>query len=203
MGLSQTKFADKLSIHKITLLKYEKGEQAPSIEVVDRILFTTKCDPGWLLTGKEPEAPVSISDGPYFRAPVEGEAGAGPAVINQIEEIKDEAVLSVGIKRRYGPGEYIAVWVRGDSMAPTLPHGAMVAVRKDHYELASLKWEHVYLVNVPAEGGPVLKKVVAAPKQGSITLHSINTIYPPVTYNLKTDHIQIIGRVVGVVWAPL
>jgi len=181
----------------------EKGGSKPNHETLLKIIEVTKCDPGWLLTGKEPEVPVSISDGPYFRAPVEGEAGAGPAVINQIEEIKDEAVLSVGIKRRYGPGEYIAVWVRGDSMAPTLPHGAMVAVRKDHYELASLKWEHVYLVNVPAEGGPVLKKVMAAPKQGSITLHSINTIYPPVTYNLKTDHIQIIGRVVGAVWAPL
>jgi len=167
------------------------------------LVIALQCDPTWLLTGQEVQSSVSIDDGPYFRAPVAGEAGAGPAVENHIAEIKDEAVLSVGIKRRYGAGDYVAVWVRGDSMAPLLPHGAMVAVRKDHLALGSLKWEHVYLVNVPQEGGPVLKKVSCDPKQGFITLHSVNPAYPPVTYNLKTDDVKIIGRAVGVIWAPL
>jgi len=31
----------------------------------------------------------------------------------------------------------------------------------------------------------------------------LNPKYPPVTYNLKADHISILGRVVGIIWAPL
>jgi transcriptional regulator with XRE-family HTH domain len=200
---SQNKFAKLIGASANTISNWATGKTSPRLDMFLKICEITGRDPTWLLTGKEPLPTVSIDDGPYFRAPVAGQAGAGTPIINPIEERTDTAVLSNAIRDVYGAGEYITVWVRGDSMAPLIPPGSLVAVRKEHIGPAALNWNHVYLVNIPNEEGGVLKKVTAEPEAGTLTLHSINSAaYPPETYSVKHDRVTVIGRVVGIVWAP-
>jgi transcriptional regulator with XRE-family HTH domain len=65
IGYSQRRIAELLNIAFQTQNKYEKGHRTPNAKYLQRFIAITRCDPGWLLTGKASEDPtLRISEAP-------------------------------------------------------------------------------------------------------------------------------------------
>jgi transcriptional regulator with XRE-family HTH domain len=54
--ITQNKLAKMLGIAVSTLNKYEKGHRTPDARLLAEIANTVRCDPGWLLSGRESSA---------------------------------------------------------------------------------------------------------------------------------------------------
>lgn len=61
-GLTQTEVADAIGARHHVVWRYENEESRPRAERLHKIARLLRCDPNWLLTGREPDAPGD-SDG--------------------------------------------------------------------------------------------------------------------------------------------
>ncbi len=61
-GLSQEAFAKTLSVHKITVARWEKGETRPDADALQKICEVFGINPTWLILG---EGSVKQSEGVY------------------------------------------------------------------------------------------------------------------------------------------
>ena len=52
-GLNQDEFAKLLGLTPNTVSRYEQGHRLPDSNFLTHLVEKFKCDPGWLLTGKE------------------------------------------------------------------------------------------------------------------------------------------------------
>ena len=86
-------------------------------------------------------------------------------------------------------------------MEPLIRSKSLILCRAEHIPVEKAKWRHIYCVNLPGEGGAVLKKIRYDKKSGQALLFSINLAEEPVVVRRADAH--IIGRAVGVVWQGL
>jgi len=88
-GLSQEAFAKNISVHKITVARWERGETSPDSDALQRICEVFKINPTWLILGEGPmrrsEPIYTIKEG---RAPY-ALATPGEKVFQDLGEIID------------------------------------------------------------------------------------------------------------------
>jgi len=198
-GYSQKKFADMLGIHPITLLKYEKNQIEAGTSVLLKAVSVTKCDPGWLLTGKEPEArEVSITGSKtddYAMIPFSHEVAAGTA---REAEIEEEPVI---VHRRLLARHHVssdkcrAYRVRGRSMEPKLQDGDIIVCAMLQSGLENLDSKGLYCVHSPE--GVTVKKVHYDSAHKSLILAPLNPEFPLETIRL-TEAPVLLGKVIGI-----
>ena len=86
-------------------------------------------------------------------------------------------------------GEYLALRVKGDSMAPKISEGDVAIIRQQ----PTVENGQIAAVRV-ADDTATLKKFYQNGSQ--VTLVPLNPDYPTQIYDLRETHIDIIGRLV-------
>lgn len=176
-NLTQAELAEKLNVAKQTVFKYETGivTNIPSdkIELMSQIFGVTPAElMGWKQT-------------PATLVPVVGDIKGGYP-IEIVEEILDYEEISEDMASK---GEYIALRVKGDSMAPKISEGDVAII---HWQ-PTIENGQIAAVRINGETA-TLKKFYQNGSQ--VTLVSLNPSYPPMVYDLREDDVEILGRLV-------
>ena len=173
-----------------TLYRWQKREQRPSLETLERLLP--------LLTSFAPQVPVIQrigSNAPQEECsgdclqpvPVLLQVGAG----NPVDDIWQAPVnRQIPVLPRYYRADLRAFEVTGDSMEPTIKRGAIVGVVP--YD-GVLQEGGIYLCRVPAFG--LVVKRVQPNGAGGVTLISENPAYSPATISAAEYDQIIVGKV--------
>ena len=175
--MPQVELAEKVSISKQTLYKYENDiiTNIPSdkIEAIASVLNVT---PAYLMGWDENSSLQNNSskNNKYIKIPVLGTVRAGYPT-EAVENIIDYEEISESMARQ---GEYFALQVKGDSMLPKFSEGDVVIVKKqedvDNGDIA------IMLVN----GDEATIKKVQKFENG-INLIPSNPVYDVITYTKK------------------
>ena len=182
--MTQTELGDRLAVHKGTVSRWENGKiDNISLATVERLADVLAVNIAWL-SGKN--APmVAESKKPRNLVPVYGVIRAG-IPIEAIQEILDYEEISEAMAR---DGEYLALRVKGDSMAPKISEGDVVIIRRQPTV------ENGQIAAVMVNGcDAALKKFYRSGDQ--VTLVSLNPDYAPMVYDLKETPVEILGRLV-------
>lgn len=212
--------AAEAHVEQASVSRYLRNEKGLSLESVGKLLdaigarlvFPDEQSPSREVCWVNPEV-VAAGDGlpapdkeDYYAVPLVEEAGAGPGIIPQGQQLSWFLVWKHQESIRYR-SDLIAVRIaRGsDSMVPTLAPGDIVLV--DRQDKNADRPGRIMLVMDPDGAGKV-KRVhaqhVPEEKDYRLTYYSDNAAaYPPEVYSLKRDfegdwHRAIVGRVI---WA--
>jgi len=206
--LSQGEFASRISVHKQTVLRWEKGETKPDSDALRKICETFNINPSWLLFGegpmyrgekvvetpaKPPEIPEETLDAEeYVFVPLlESYVTAGPDG-GLIFEPKDFYPFKKSwIIRKFGrsPEHWkalILLPVRGDSMIPTIYPGEVVLVDTWEAERIEPKSGKIYLIRQP-DSGLSIKRLVLKEKGGKLILVCLSDNPNYETFELEID----------------
>lgn len=196
-GFTQKEVAEKLGIIRQTYAAYENNISEPDINTINTLATIFGVSKDYLL-GNNGENPVPISQSNYevlkniksqavIKIPLLGYIRAGaPTEAIEIKEYIDV------ISPVYLHGDYFALTVKGDSMAPRFIEGDIVIVKKqpdvESGEIA------VVIVN---GFDATLKKVTK--HENGISLIPFNHVYEPMFYSKKDIEelpVEILGKVV-------
>lgn len=189
-------FADLVGISKNTLAHYERGERTPDADVLLRYRDHCHVDMNWLVSGDTSGAVVPPAGEVFTYLPfyeeVEAAAGHGATVV------ADAAHSVMGFARDLlreagaSPHHCTVIRARGDSMAPTLPEGALLVVDRSQQEIVANG--SIMVVGVEND---LLVKRIRRRLDGMIELISDNPAYPPETIGRDTiEQLRVVGRVV-------
>jgi phage repressor protein C with HTH and peptisase S24 domain len=195
--LTQQVFAKSIGISKSSLIRYEKEDRLPDAEIIARVCEGYKADLTWLITGKgdpfvpEPQEEECIQIPKYDIG-----VSAGPGAF--VDAAGEPELISVDLQwlrqeLHVCPSEVSMIYVRGDSMQPTIMDGDMLLV-SSHVEQIR---DGIYVSRY--DGLLQVKRLQRQPK-GVIRVTSDNPAYDPFSVNLQdegTDFV-IVGRVVWV-----
>lgn len=217
--LSQDDLAAALGIARATISHIESGTRTPSKKLLLSLSDTYGLNADWLLNGHgEMLRPAGPGFGPEelrIEPPKPGQplAGdltiggtafalvrrfdlalsAGNGLVPATDHAMDRVAFPVEWLRRLGVvGDLAAlVSVQGDSMAPTIPDGAMVLIDARETTVTATG---VYAFTL--DGEAFVKRLVAAPHGKTVTLISDNPAFPPRTVSgSQLAHMRIAGRV--------
>ena len=187
--LTQEELGKIIGVQKSAIRKYEKGE----VQNLKRTTIKTMADyfgvsPSYLLGWDDAPTNTPIKKDKHNNVPVLGRVAAG-IPIDAIEEIIDyEQITDV----MASSGEYFALKVIGDSMAPKFTEGDVVIVRKqedvDNGDIA------IMLIN---GNEATIKRVQKY--DGGIHLIPTNQAYPILTFSNKEIEelpVRCLGKVV-------
>lgn len=183
---------------------YINGKSLPGAEMIYKLLLIG-CDVQWLFDGTEVK---SNNDNLNFTETIIDylptasksiimtnlEAAAGGGCINP-EEITNEGVISVPNHLIKHNGTYLAVRIKGNSMAPTLLDSGYAVIRLiNQNDWYSIKDDYVYVISA-TDGNTYLKRIKDRLKQGFLVLMSDNPdkIVNP-NFNLKLNEITSIWQ---------
>lgn len=177
LNMPQVELAEKVSISKQTLYKYENDiiTNIPS-DKIESIAFVLNVTPAYLMGWDENSSLQNNSskNNKYIKIPVLGTVRAGYPT-EAVENIIDYEEISESMARQ---GEYFALQVKGDSMLPKFSEGDVVIVKKqedvDNGDIA------IMLVN----GDEATIKKVQKFENG-INLIPSNPVYDVITYTKK------------------
>lgn len=182
--MTQTELGDRLAVHKGTVSRWENGKiDNISLATVERLADVLAVNVAWL-SGKD--VPMVAEPKKHKNlVPVYGVIRAG-IPIEAIQEILDYEEISEAMAR---DGEYLALRVKGDSMAPKISEGDVAIIRQQ----PTVENGQIAAVRV-ADDTATLKKFYQNGSQ--VTLVPLNPDYPTQIYDLRETHIDIIGRLV-------
>lgn len=204
--LTVRKFAERLSMSPTTVQEYLKGRTPPADFIV-RVCDQFDVDSWWLLTGRNIEAPSSVTASNrkqiskipaiqeslstydkelYNEVGVYALAGAGPAR----ELVEHDPIEMIVIPKSFWKPSIAAIKVRGRSMEPLILDGAYLGIdREDKWIISG----EIYAVWIPYEGA-VIKRLYIDPER--ITLRSDNKDFPEFSILVKEASAEmILGRV--------
>ncbi|MDH5511393.1 MAG: helix-turn-helix domain-containing protein [Nitrospinota bacterium] len=199
-GYNKKNFAKALGTRPSTVTDMESGKNNPSYETLLKIIEVTKCDPGWLLTGKEPVSrEVSITGAKtddYAMIPFEHETAAGASRDAQIEE--EPVIVHRRLLARHHVSSHNcrAYRVRGQSMEPKLQDGDIVVCSMLQAGLDHLDKKGLYCVHSPE--GITVKKVHYDSGGKALILVPLNPEYPLETIRLSETFPVLLGKVIGI-----
>ncbi|MDA2916992.1 LexA family transcriptional regulator [Nitrospinae bacterium AH_259_B05_G02_I21] len=218
-GLTQKKFADRLSIDRSHLSHVERGEKRPSGLLLLAIQSVFGATEDWLVRGRgpmlrKPQPRFAEERAPYGARPVElkvvsrrelenlerwdvfaaiplvrDEAAAGTPRAVSDEDIEGFCLVNQGWAKR--PEDYICVRVKGDSMEPVLPGGSIVAVHLKSRDPARLIGK---IVAARHGGGVTVKELRRSDDRQSWFLLPYNKEYAPLVVSPEEES-PIIGKV--------
>ncbi len=178
-NMSQQKLADLLGLGQSTVAMWEKGKNTPEYESLLNIasLFNVSID--YLAGQKSAKASHRIPVLGYVRAGIPTEA---------VEEILDYEDVTIPESEA---GNYFALRIKGDSMAPRMMEGDTVIVKKQS-DCSSGD----ICVALVGSGDATVKKVIK--KDKGIILMPLNSCYDPLVFTsdeIETFPVTIIGKV--------
>jgi len=182
--LSLLDLGQRLGVHKSTVSRWERGVvDNISLATISKLADVLQVNSAWL-AGKD--APMILPDKNDRKfVPVYGRIRGG-IPIEAIQEILDYEEITEEMARN---GDYIALRVTGDSMAPRIAEGDVVIIRcqptVENGEIAAV------MVN---GSDATLKKFYRSGDQ--VTLVSLNPNYTPLVYDLSETPVSILGRLV-------
>jgi len=176
-----------------TLTRYAGGGDA-SAAAVDALALASGVPIAWVFRGE------AVGQGPHLggtefallpRYSVSASAGSGLQAIDEGEverlAFRREWLLEMGLD----PRQAGLVTAKGDSMAPTIPDGALMLLDQRNGE--PLRSGYIYVVVLH---GDVLVKRVMRNVDGTVDLISDNPVYPVQKINqVDLDGLHIAGRV--------
>ena len=224
LGLSQRALASATGVSRSYLGDIESGRSGPSREFLAVLSEKLGLNPAWVLSGQEPMAfdrsgafsgRKTIVESPDKTRPGHGElriqgqdyawvrrmglsVSAGSGLEELEPEDEDGLLLPTAWFGRRGinPDVCVIVSVRGDSMAPTIPDGALVLV-----DCATKTADISGVYAVALDGQAYVKRLIPSrdgPAKAStaIFMASDNTIYPPVPLvGDRMNALRVVGRV--------
>jgi len=137
-------------------------------------------------------------DDAYVLLPLYGvQGGAGDGAMVDSEEVEDLLAFKrewITRELRSSPDDLSLIYVRGESMVPTLNPGDVILVERNHRATVS---DGIYVIRM---GEALLVKRLQFLPEGALMVTSDNPAYQPFRVSLKEqgDEFSIIGRVV---WA--
>ncbi len=215
LGLSQTEFGEPVGVTQSTIAAYETGQRRPPLPVLLALEHCLRVDHEWVLTGAGeplrragPTRPVittspeelkslHLLEGedqyyavPYLRDPAA--AGAGLIMEDQVEGY---CIIHKRVAPR--PEALRCVRIAGQSMAPTLTDGSIVAVDITPLPLRAVEGKIV--CSRTGEAAVVIKRLRL--RGHYLLLFSDNDdqrAYPPIVVDLRELDEPVIGQVI---WA--
>lgn len=196
---SARSFAQSIGVGEGTFRALLKGGK-PTLDTLVAIAEATGVEIAWLATGKGQKWPATAAEAQsealeatFATIPrLAVEVSAGNGALAHHEEPGDTLAFRADWLRRMGinPRAARALTVRGDSMEPTIRDGDILLVD------TSIDYVRDNALYVVVLGGLVLVKRVHVKRDGSLTLISDNTTFPPedVPAN-ETGDLSIAGRV--------
>ena len=177
-GISRKKLCADTGINYTTLGEWLTAKKYPRIDKIEQLADYFGVSKSDLV-----ERPAKKTD--RFLVPVYGRIRGG-IPIEAIQEILDYEEITEEMARN---GDYIALRVTGDSMAPRIAEGDVVIIRcqptVENGEIAAV------MVN---GSDATLKKFYRSGDQ--VTLVSLNPNYTPLVYDLSETPVSILGRLV-------
>ena len=178
-GISQQRLADLLGLGQSTVAMWEKGKNSPAYETLINIanIFNVSID--YLAGQKTAKSPCRIPVLGYVRAGIPTEA---------VEEVLDYEDVTLP---ESDMGNYFALRIKGDSMAPRMMEGDTVIVKKQS-DCASGD----ICVALVGSGDATVKKVIK--KDTGIILMPLNAYYDPLVFTkdeVEAFPVTIIGKV--------
>lgn len=200
-GLTQTQFANRISVKQPNLSAILKGERACGIGIINKILLSFDISKDWLLTGKgemlvegkDTEGSLSSSDetGLINKVPlIPASAFAGG-----ISGFAPDSIMLKDCEMIIPPvdGAQCAITITGDSMEPDFHNGSIAFLRLIN-ESAFIPWGHVMVIDT--ENGAFIKTIYPdIDDEAYIWAKSINPKYPPI--HIPKASIFRIFRVLG------
>jgi phage repressor protein C with HTH and peptisase S24 domain len=193
--LTQHAFAKSIGISKSTLIRYEREDRLPDAETIARVCETYKVDFTWLITGKgEPFTPEPEEEDCVQIPKYDIGVSAGPGAF--IDTACEPEMISVDLQwlrqeLNVNPVEMSMIYVRGDSMQPTIMDGDMLLVSSQVEQIR----DGIYVSRY--DGLLQVKRLQRQPK-GVIRVTSDNSAYDPFSVSLQDEgaDFAIVGRVV-------
>jgi phage repressor protein C with HTH and peptisase S24 domain len=210
LGLTRPAFCKHIGFpypryHHITGERRSK----PTADLLQAVARHTDVNPAWLLDGQGPMVrsaglPGGLPgkgarlDDAYVLLPLYGvQGGAGEGAMVDTEEVEDLLAFKrewITRELRSSPDDLSLIYVRGESMVPTLNPGDVILVERNQRSVVS---DGIYVIRM---GEALLVKRLQFLPEGALMVTSDNPAYQPFRVSLKEqgDEFSIIGRVV---WA--
>lgn len=211
LGLKGVDITDATGVSSGGVSQWVNGLTKPGGENLFTLCRVLKCQPDWLLYGKEKTNPepnaesglgdIALYDSttplgddevelPFFEE-VELSAGSGAYAVREVQGPKLRFRKAVLRECSVNPAKVACTKVSGNSMEPVLPDGATVGIDVAN---VNIKDGGMYAIE---HGGMLRVKLVYRVPGGGLRLRSYNREeYPDECYDAKNiKDIRIIGRV--------
>lgn len=187
IGMTQGELGKKVNKGESTVRMWELGKSEPDNETLKILadLFNVTTD---YLLGRDEKSPLPKQGGRGVKIPVYGEIAAG-IPIEAIEDIIDFEEITPEMA---ASGEYIALSVKGDSMAPRILEGDVVIIRRQE----TIESGEVAAVMVNGDSA-TLKRVRYA--DNGLWLLGNNPSFQPIFYSKEectSLPVRILGKMV-------
>lgn len=188
--MSQTELAHSLGVSATAVNNWCKGYSMPRMDKIDKICAILRIQRSDLLQEKEQAGTVYES----YRLPVIGSI-AGGIPIEAIADLSTDDWEEIPAGWLTGEREYVALRVKGDSMAPRIIDGDVVIILKQ----STCKNGDICAVYV--NGYEATLKKVLKQDDGGLILQPLNPAYAAKAYSKKDCQelpVVIFGRVVEI-----
>ena len=183
-GLLQKDVAEHLNLAISTYSYWENGKFEPDQESLSKLadFFGVSAD---YLLGRDEKKPLAQQGGRGVKIPVYGEIAAG-IPIEAIEDVIDFEEITPEMA---ATGDYIALKVKGDSMAPRILEGDVVIIRRQE----TIESGEIAAVMVNGDSA-TLKRIKYA--DNGLWLMGNNPSFQPIFYS-KQDCVTLPVRILG------
>lgn len=182
--ITQEKLASIIGVARSTIAMYETNKSEPDFSILQKIADYFNVSVDYLL-GRE-SSKASQSRG--VKIPVYGEIAAG-IPIEAIEDIIDFEEITPELA---ASGEFLALSIKGDSMAPRIQNGDVVIIRRQEAV------ENGDIAAVMVNGDSATLKRVKAESNG-LWLLPLNPAFDPIFYTKKEcaeKPVRILGKMI-------
>ncbi|MGR6780681.1 XRE family transcriptional regulator [Moritella viscosa] len=196
-------FSKRSTISKTTIHNYLNGSSSPTLERLYLIAKAADVDVSWLATGNDYQTPSS-NNSDYIKIPhfdVQASAGTGSELVESgisknTVDIHPQTLLDQGLN----PEGLLSMYVKGDSMEPSLFDGDMILVKKMICPFSIL--EGVYIFRVFNE--IFIKRIQFNKYSAKLKVDSDNPFYDSytITGNNLND-VEIIGEVICTIFSKV
>jgi SOS-response transcriptional repressor LexA/DNA-binding XRE family transcriptional regulator len=215
LDMNQTEFGEPVGVTQSTIAAYESGQRPPPLPVLLALELRLHVSHEWVLTGAGepftrpgPTRPV-ITTSPeelkglhqlegedqYYAVPYLRDAAAAGSGLIMEDQVEGYCIIHKRVAPR--PETIRCVRIAGESMAPTLTDGSIVAVDVTPLPLRAVEGKIVCSRTV--EGAVVIKRLRV---RGHYALlfsdNDDQRAYPPIVVDLRELDEPIIGQVI---WA--
>lgn len=184
---TQQQMADFLGITQQAYAAYENNKSSPPKDILEKLADYFHVSTDYIL-GRNEKSPLAVQGGRGVKIPVYGEIAAG-IPIEAIEDIVDFEEITPEMAET---GEYIALKVKGDSMAPRILEGDVVIIRRQE----TIESGEIAAVMVNGDSA-TLKRIKYA--DNGLWLMGNNPSFQPIFYSKQecaTLPVRILGKMV-------
>lgn len=196
-------FSKRCTISKTTLHNYLNGGSSPTLERLGLIAKAAEVDISWLVTGNDYKA-ASAESADYIKIPhfnIQASAGAGSELV-EIDAYKNTIGIHTQTLLDHGltPENLMSMYVRGDSMEPSLFDGDAVLIKKVVDSFSVL--EGVYIFRIHSE--IFIKRIQFNKYAATLKVDSDNAFYDSyIISGSDLNDVEIIGEVVCTIFSKI